>query len=431
MPFLAVGVEHKTAPLPIRERVAMGDEAMVCASRALAEHADIAEVAILSTCNRTEIYLYADAPQAAMDVVTRYFDSHHGDTHSYLQVWRESDVVEHLFRVASGLESQVLGEPQIISQVSKALELGQSIETIGPNLHALFRAAISCSRQARAGSALGRLDVSMGSRAVEAAESAFEGLSGRVVLLVGGGQICRLVANELARHQLKALFIANRTVSVAQDIASNVGGRAAQLTDIPKLIPMSDLIISATGASHYVLTAEDFNAEGLRERPLHIYDLAIPRDVDPSVGLLPGIALHDLDTLLPEGIEGQWDDDIRKMESIIAAEVHEFVSWYLTRRVVPVISNLRSHVEAVQRQEMKRVAPQLADLTDRERQAVDSLTSRLVDKMFHHLVLRLRLAAQTDPKLVEAAEFFFLHGEGGLFEHASETEKRTKTSVQE
>jgi glutamyl-tRNA reductase len=339
---------------------------------------------------------------------------------------------EHLFRVASGLESQVLGEPQVLSQVRDALETAHRLEAVGPNLHSLFRAAISCARQARAGTTLGRVNVSIGSEAVRAAIVALGSIAGRGALLIGGGEIARLVAEELRREKAGTLFIANRTESVAVDLAAHFRGTPARLVDIPRIIPTVDLVITCTSANHYVLTPEDFarGSQPKRAAPLQVFDLAIPRDVDPAVGSIPGVVLHDLDGLLPAGVEEQWDADVRAMEAVIAAEVHEFTAWYLTRRVAPVIASLRSHVEAVSEQELRRVAPRLADLTDREREAVESLTNRLIDKMFHHLVLRLRLAAQTDPRLVEAAEFFFLHGEGGLFEHAAEQEERSATSRQ-
>jgi glutamyl-tRNA reductase len=217
------------------------------------------------------------------------------------------------------------------------------------------------------------------------------------------------------------LYIANRTVSVAVDLARQVGGTPARLEDIPRLAARVEVIVSATSASRYLIVPDDLAGPAVdRTSPLHIFDLAVPRDVDPDVAGLPNVILHDLDDLLPSGSEEAWDEDVRAMEAVIAAEVKEFTAWYLTRRVAPVIANLRSHVEAVQRQELKRIAPQIKDLTDRERAAVESMTERLIDKMFHHLVVRLRLAAQTDPALVDAAEFFFLHGEGGLFPHAAE-----------
>jgi glutamyl-tRNA reductase len=424
MPFLAIGVEHKTAPLSIREPVALEGDTLEQTYLTLATEPAIAEVAILSTCNRTEVYLVTETEVEATAVVSSYLAGTDDKLRPYLQIWRDMEAVEHLFRVASGLESKLLGEAQILSQVREVLETGQRLATIGANLHALFRSAISCARQARAGTALGRINLSLGVEAVRAARHELGTLQDRTVLLIGGGEIGRLIGEELARQHLKVLFVANRTAITATELAARYGGQAALFSDIPRLIPHVDVIFSATSAPQYVLTRDDVESagHGRRDTPLTIFDLAIPRDVDPMVGDLPNVSLHDLDSVLPAGLVGHWEDDIRSMESVIAAEIQEFLAWHLTRRVVPVIANLRSHVEAVSQQELKRIAPQLANLTDRERAAVDSLTQRLIDKMFHHLVMRLRLAAQTDPKLVDAAEFFFLHGEGSLFEHAANIE---------
>jgi glutamyl-tRNA reductase len=423
MPFLAVGVEHKTAPLEVRERLALDADGAAHANTMLFADPSIAEVAILSTCNRTEIYLVVEAIEEAAEVARAFVTRVDPALREYVQTWREIDAVGHLFRVASGLESQIPGESQIVSQVSGALDLAQAGETVGANLHSLFRAAVSCARQARAGTALGRVNASVGSEAVHLAESLLGGLQDRAALVIGAGEVSRLVGEELRARHIGRLYLANRTAAVAVELAAQLGGSPAMLTDIARLAPLVDVIFTATSSGGFMLTPEDL--PGMRARsnqPLHIFDLAIPRDVDPSVGELPGITLHDLDDLLPATVDESWNEDVRAIESVIAGEVQEFIAWYHTRRVAPVIASLRSHVEAVQRQEMKRIAPQIKELTDRERAAVESMGQRLVDKMFHHLVLRLRLAAQTDPALVDAAEFFFLHGEGGLFEHAAETE---------
>jgi glutamyl-tRNA reductase len=423
MPFLAVGVEHKTAPLDVRERLALDATGVALGNTALASDPLIDEVAILSTCNRTELYLFVEALEDAAEVARAFLTHADPSVREYVQTWREMDAVEHLFRVASGLESRIPGESQIASQVGGALEMAQASGTVGANLHSLFRSSVSCARQARAGTALGRVSSSVGSEAVRTAESALGGLQGRSVLLIGGGEVSRLVADELRQRHIGHLYVANRTASVAVELATQVGGTPARLSDIERLAPIVDVIFSATTSGEYMLTPE--NVQGTTARPetsLHIFDLALPRDVDPSVGDLPRVQLHDLDDLLPTATGEAWNEDVRVIESVIAAEVQEFAAWYHTRRVAPVIASLRSHVEAVQRQELKRIAPQIKDLTDRERAAVESMGQRLVDKMFHHLVLRLRLAAQTDPALVDAAEFFFLHGEGGLFEHAAEAE---------
>ncbi|HEX6507494.1 MAG TPA: glutamyl-tRNA reductase [Chloroflexota bacterium] len=427
MPFLAVGVEHRTAPLEIRERLALDAEGVAHADRQLAELDLVDEVVVLSTCNRTEVYLFVDALEDAAEAVRSALADDDVTLREHLQTWREMDAAEHLFRVASGLESQIPGEAQITSQVSEALQSAQDAGTTGPNLHSLFRTAVSCARRARAGTALGRVNLSVGSEAVQAAHAELGGLQGRSALVIGGGEVSRLIAGELRHRAVDRLYVANRTVSVAVELAAQVGGTPAQLGDIARLAPIVDVIFSATSAGRYVVTPEDLaDLANKRTLPLHVFDLAIPRDVDPGVASLPGIVLHDLDDLLPTGMGEAWSEDVRAIEAVIAAEIQEFTAWYLTRRVAPVIANLRSHVEAVQRQELKRIAPHLADLTPRERTAVESMTQRLIDKMFHHLVMRLRLAAQTDPTLVDAAEFFFLHGEGGLFEHAADAENEAE-----
>jgi glutamyl-tRNA reductase len=419
MPFLATGVEHKTAPLAVRE--CLSADADLIAT--LQSYPAIDEVAVLSTCNRLEFYLYTEDPDAALQVICDALGLDEA-TLPYLRRWDELDAVDHLFRVASGLESQVLGEPQILAQVREALERAQQAGTAGSNINALFRAAIRCARRARADTRLGYTDRSIGAEAVQVAASEMGSLGSRNILLIGGGEVIRLAARELRRTGFGSLTIANRTLSVAAEIAAEFGGRPIRIADIPAMLASVDIAITATASSDHVLESSHIPA---LDGPLLILDLAIPRDVDPAVAGRPHVRLHDLDSLLPGGAEGQWREDVNAMEAVIAAEVKDFSSWILTRRVVPVIAGLRAHVEAVSEQEMKRVATRLEGLTDREREAVESLTQRLIDKMFHHLVTRLRLAAQTDPKLVEAAEFFFLHGEGGLFENAADTPAETPT----
>jgi len=426
MPFLAVGVEHTTAPLSVRERVSLEPEQILELSNGLVGDA-IAEAAILSTCNRTELYLWSEDIETAAQRGRDWLTREDAGLRSYVRIWRELDAAEHLFRVASGLESQIPGEGQILGQVRGALAMAQSSGSVGPYLNALFRSAISCARHARAGTSVGRVERSLGSEAVHAARIELGTLEASSALVVGGGEICRLIARELRAHGISRLWIANRTLSVANDIAGSVGGTAIPLDAISGVIPHVNLVFSATSAPGHVVSASDLSGIS-DDHTLHIFDLAIPRDVDPLIGEHQSVHLRDLDSLLPQDMDALWADDIRVMEAVIAAELHDFQVWELTRRVAPVIASLRRHVEGVSRAELKRVEPQLADLDERERRAVESLTNRLIDKMFHHLVLRLRLAAQTDPSLVEAAEFFFLHGEGGLFEDEA---RRTESTIQE
>lgn len=420
MPFLVLGVDHTTAPLSVRERLSLDERNIRPAD--LPSTSPVLESATLATCNRVEVYAVADNLEAAEPVVRQWLTGGDETLAPYVRVWRDLAAAEHLFRVAAGLESQVPGEVEILTQIREALAAAQSDGTVGPELHALFRAAISCGRRARAGTALGRLDRSFAVEAVGAAERALGGLSGRSALVVGGGSIARVAAKEFGSRGLANLWIANRTAAVARRLAEETGGVAARLDDIAQIVPRVDVVVSATGASSYVITPDQLADRA--EAPLLVFDLALPRDVDPAVGRLPAVDLTDLDALVPDEPAERWAGDIRTMEATIAAELHEFKAWTLTRRAAPVIAALRRHVEAVSAGELDRVAPRLAGLSESEWDAVTTLTNRLIDKMFHHLVLRLRLAAQTDASLIEAAEFLFLHGEGGLFEDASRGERQ-------
>jgi glutamyl-tRNA reductase len=421
MTLVAIGVEHKTAPLAVRERLAPDPQTLDEIHRALVSHAAITEAAVLSTCNRIELYLVTDDVEQAVAEANGALVRDDENLLPYIQRWVGSGAVDHVFRVAAGLESQMLGEREVLAQVRESLARGERLETIGPELHMLLRSAIRCARQARIGTRIGQLDRSLGTEAVALAERELGDLTGKQALVIGGGKIARVVAKALRGKQLERIFIANRTPAVALELAREVGGTQALFSGIPRLASEVDLVISATSAPRYVLTTGMLADTAARTSRLHLVDLAIPRDIDPAVASLEQVTLHDLEDLISEGMERAWDADIRHMESVIAGEVREYEAWSLTRRVVPVIANLRSHVEAVQRQELQRIEPQLRSLGERERQAIEGMTNRLVDKMFHHLVLRLRLAAQTDPTLVEAAEFFFLHGEGSLFPHAAES----------
>jgi glutamyl-tRNA reductase len=426
MPFVAAGVEHSTAPLAVREAVSP-DSALLSGARESFGLRPTDEVVVVTTCNRTEIYVHSDDADGAIVRLTDWMVGRSASAEPFIRVWPELEAVEHLFRVASGLESQVPGEDQVLSQVADALDVAQRLGTTGPNTHALFRSAVSCGRRARQDTALGHVERSIGTVAVLQAESRLGGLDGRSVLVVGGGEVSRLVVRELVRRKPADLVVANRTIAVAEEIAGTSHGRAASLDDLPALLARADVAFSATAARGHVIAVDDLGSR-VAGRPLLLYDLASPRDIDPAVGGISDVTLVDLDGLDGVTLE-RWAQDVRTIEAVVAAEMRDFEVWMATRRVAPVIAGLRRHVEAVSRAELQRAAPQLADLTSREYAAVETLTNRLIDKMFHHLVMRLRLAAQTDPALVDAAEFFFLHGPGGLFEDESARSEQVKTEV--
>jgi glutamyl-tRNA reductase len=427
MPFVVVGVEHSTAPLAVRERVSPGPDERDGARRIFAlDPSD--EVVILATCNRTEVYVHTLDPARAVDGITSWMVQRAEDVLPSIRVRHDLDAVEHLFRVACGLESQVPGERQILSQVAAALDAAQRAGMTGSYAHALFRAAVACSRTARLDTSLGQVDRSIGAGAVAQAAQHLSGFRHRSVVIVGGGEVSRVVAREVALRDPARLVVANRTTTVAEEIATAVGAEWGALDDLPEMLAGADLVFSATAAPSYVVRPDDCRLR-TSDSPLLLYDLASPRDIDPSLADLPGVTVVDLDALGDAAPGERWAADVQKIEAVIAAAVHEFEGWIAARRVAPVIASLRRHVEAVSRAELERAAPQLSDLTPREHAAVETLTNRLIDKMFHHLVVRLRLAAQTDPALVNAAEFFFLHGPGGLFEDEALRQNHARTEV--
>lgn len=408
--FVTVGVDHSAAPLAIRERVALLEEHLEDAHRDLVAHPAVDEIVILSTCNRTELYMFTDQPDDAADAGSAYLLGADPGIRSYLREWRGMSAVEHVLRVGAGLESRVLGENQILSQVRGALTGAERVSSIGPQLHQLFRTSISCGREVRRSTGFGRADASIAGETVRSAESLVGALTARAALVIGGGEVSRLTAAELRRRGIGRLYLANRTPSVAEDLARTFGALAVSLADVPKYLLWTDVLVSATSAAGRILTADDMSAVELahRREPLHVFDLAVPRDIDPAIGLLPGIVLHDLDSVASVPIREQRIEDVRSAEFIVGNHLREFERWYRARRAAPLITELRRQLDEVAASELHRASSRLARLSLEERYAVERLTGRLTDAIFHRFVTRLRLAAQADgEQLVEAAEFFF------------------------
>lgn len=407
---LAVGIDHSAAPLAIRERVALVEEQLVDACRSVHAHPAVAEVAILSTCNRTELYLVTSEPDRVADLARAHFVETDPAVRRHLREWRGMVAAEHLFRVSAGLESRVLGENQILSQVREALSHAERASTVGPYLHQLFRAGISCGREVRRATGLGRIDSSVTAETIRTAEILCGPLSSRAAIVIGGGTVSRLVAAELRRRGICELYVANRTPSVAQDLAQRLGAVAVPLADVARYLPRADIVVSATSAPRRILTADDVAALQLtvRRDPLHVFDLAVPRDIDPAIGRLPGVVLHDLDSLTPARAWEQRVEDVRSAELIVGGHLRQFERWYRVRRTAPLITELRRQLNDAAATELHRSSRQLARLSRDERDAVERLAGRLTDVIFHRYVSRLRRAAEVDDEaLAQAAAFYF------------------------
>jgi glutamyl-tRNA reductase len=451
-----LGLDHRDTTAEARGRLAFAEERLAAALHALAGLPEIVGVALLSTCNRTELYLsapdwpaahaaarqflavaYAQHPDAAAPIsaasgaptlpegstpsTARERPRREGrggsapgnaempsEIERALYAYEGGEAVRHLFLVAAGLRSMVLGEAQILGQVKDALLAADQAGTLDEELRALFTQAIKAGKRARSETEIGRADVSVARLALDVASRALGGLDGKAVLLIGAGRTSQLCAELARREGVAQLFFANRTASVAAEVAHAIGGEPLTLAEIPAWLPDVDVVVSATAAPHVILTAaavaeamSQAAIRGAAPKPLLIVDLAVPPDVEAHVGLLPGVTLYTLDALRAgsgdgASAHGSREAELARAERLVEESVREYVRGQTLRLAVPGITALRRHVDRSATAELERALGRLEHLDKADREVVAQLSRRLVDKMFHHLVSRVRSLAEYD-----------------------------------
>ncbi len=412
-----VGTDHTIAPLALRERLALDGRASSSLLQALRASETVLEAAVLSTCNRTEVYIAASDPEAGIAIVRDAFVAllgEHAATLDDLLITRRGlDAVRHLCAVASGLESMVVAETQILGQVRNALDHARELNASGPYLGAAFRVAISCGKRVRTETAFGRVDISAGSVLVDLiGERGIDWPSQRV-LLVGAGRMNAVTAGRMRALGASDFVVASRTPEAAASLASAIAGRHVLMADVGPAARSATIIVSATRSPSIMLSAGML--EGRHLSPLIIADLAVPRDVDPAVGALPGVTLIDIDHLHGSREPSGLRDAIAAASTLVEEAANEWQAWNRTRAAVPLITELRAHVDQQRDVELARTLALLGHLPESDRLAVEELANRLVNKMFHHLAVRMKRAA-ADPELgeqyLEAVRFLFAREEG-------------------
>ena len=379
--LLALGVSHRHAPLEVRERLYLADGHAVELARELAGEG--AEAVVLSTCNRTEVYLVGADSRRALDELER----RSGLTLDRLAArWPDGEAVEHLFRVAAGLDSLVPGEAQILGQIRDAYEAALTAGTTGPLLNRLFEDALHAGKRVRTEARLEEVPESVASSAVEVGAGALGGVEGRRVLLFGAGKMSELAARDL-RARGAQVVVSSRTLESAQELAERVGGRAAPFDAVAVELTEADLVISATRCPYPILHAE---AVQPRTKPLVLVDVAVPRDLDPQICELDGCTLFDVDDL-GDGLVGR-EEDVREAEAIVAEEAARFAEWWRSRGAASAIRELRRRAEEIRSEELARAEPRLAQLSARERKAVETLTAQIVNKLLHTPTVRAKQA---------------------------------------
>jgi glutamyl-tRNA reductase len=417
--IVLIGLNHRTAPVEVRERVAFANGRIDAALRRLVELDGVSEGAILSTCNRVEVVACGTDPETVEAALPRFLAREHGVPepglagHLYVHTGREA--VRHLFRVAASLDSMVVGEPQILGQMKEQYAAAAAAGASGQVLHRCFHKSFSVAKRIRSETGIAEKAVSIGSAAVELARGIFDRLEDKSALLLGAGTMGELTARQLLAQGVGSIMVANRTFDRAVDVARELGGTPVPWDRIARYLPLADLVIAAAGGEDYVLgpAAADDAIRERRNRPMFLIDLAVPRALDPALNGLDNVYLYDIDDL--EGViadnRGARAREAAKAELIVEAEVDTFWRWFTSLDVVPTIVALRDKMEAIRRRELERTLVGLG-ADPRQQDLIERLTQTIVNKILHGPVTTLR-RHRADPAFafyVDAARRLFRLG---------------------
>jgi glutamyl-tRNA reductase len=389
MHVLLLGVSHRSAPVELRERLDFAARGLDQALAVLAAQPAAVEAVVLSTCNRAEIYVACEEVAPARTEVLQFLENYHGLASAALAPHVvehiDADAARHLFRVAAGLDSLVMGEPQILGQVKDAYAAAAEGRTTGPVMNKLFPASFTVGKRVRTETALAEGAVSVSFAATALARKIFGDLAGRTVLVVGAGEMGKLTAQHLRAQGVRRILICSRTLAHARALADSIDGEPLPWHEMPAVLGEADIVISATGASLPVLTRAQIEAviRVRRNRPLFIIDIAVPRDVDPAVGDLDAVFLYNIDDLqaIVEENLTRRAAEVGRAEAIVEDEGRKFEAWLSARRAIPTVVALRQRFEAIRRAELERLRPKLASLTPEARSRVDEITRLLVEKL--------------------------------------------------
>ena len=408
MAIVVLGLNHKTAPVEVRERLHFPDRDLPEALGALGALPEVLERLILSTCNRVEVYAVVPEASGAREALQAFLAERRGVPPEAfteaLYLHAEREAARHLFRVASSLDSMVVGEGQILAQVKAAYALASRHQCTGPILNTLMERALHVAKQVRTDTGIGAAPVSVASVAVGLAQRIFSDLSGRTVMILGAGEMAELALTHLKEEGIHTIIVANRHHERAVELAARVGGRAIMFPQARDEMVGADIVISSTGAPHFILGREDL-AEIVRRRhyrPIFLIDIAVPRDVDPQVNELDNVYLYDIDDL--QGVVAAnlaaREREAVQAEAIVDREVGQFMEWLQSLEVVPTILSLRERFEIIRRAEMEKALGRMGDLTPDQREAVSALTASIINKILHQPMTELkRQASSTDGHL--------------------------------
>jgi glutamyl-tRNA reductase len=399
MNLIVIGVNHQTAPVEVREQFAIPEARLPEAVKTLVSQPDIEEAMIVSTCNRVEVVARAKDANADLEgCLQNLYGFDPQPYRKYLYEYREREAVRHVFRVASSLDSMVVGEPQILGQVKEAYATARAVGAVNSQLDALYTRAFAVAKRVRTETAIATSAVSIASVAVELAKKIFGHLEGKSVYLVGAGKMCELAARHLLAHGASKIYVGNRTYERAVALAAKFDGEAITFDQLYDTVERADIVISSTGAPHTIFRKEHGEKflNRRKNRPMFFIDIAVPRDVDPEMNKLDGIFVYDIDDL-QQMVASHISDrraEADRAEAIVQLEVDKFQARMQTLDVVPTIVSLQEHLETVRQAEIDRVRGRLGNLTPEQELAVDALSRGIINKIMHTPITTLKSAAR-------------------------------------
>ena len=388
MRLFAVGLSHRTAPVELRECVDFSRGGVDAALQAIAADGSARELVVLSTCNRAEIYA-AGETDATAEAVARFFGEYHGIVQArmreHLYVRQGADAARHLFRVAAGLDSLVVGEPQILGQVKAAYAAAHDLKHTGPLTNRLFHSAFAVGKRVRTETGLGEGAVSVSYAAIALAKKIFGTLKGLQVVILGAGEMAKLTGLHLQAQEVRQIIIASRTLQTAEGLARRLDATAVPWSQLDSALATADIVVTATGAAEAVLSRAriEMAMRPRRGRPLFIIDIALPRDVEPAAGDLDQVFLYnidDLQTIVQENLARR-TTELARAEAIVEEEVAKFTAWMQSREIIPTVVALRQRFEAIRQAELARLEPKLAGLPPEARARLDEITHLIVEKL--------------------------------------------------
>jgi glutamyl-tRNA reductase len=415
MNIIVIGLNHDTAPIDIREKAAFNGPKLEEAIDILKNSPGIKENIILSTCNRVEIYASVTDIASGSERVKKFLaDFHHipeDVLNKSLYVHSGKNAMTHVFRVASSLDSMVVGEPQILGQLKDAFDIALKMKSSGVMLNKLMKKAISVAKRVRTETKIGESAVSISFAAVELAKKIFEDLSTKAFMLIGAGEMAELAAKHLINNGVKDVLVTNRTFERAEELAREFNGRAVEFDNFLQALVHTDIVICSTGAPNYIL-AKDHVHKIMKQRknkPMFIIDISVPRNIDPEINDIDNVYLYDIDNLhgvVNINIEER-NKEAEKGEEIVDEEVETFLKWQASLNAVPAIVALRDKAEAIRKEELENTLRKLGNLGEKDVKAIEALTNSIVNKLIHFPTAALKSASEDTEVIVDIVSRIF------------------------